>query len=160
MSRRPRLCKNACGRPVRRVRGALWCSACVAKQGKRTCGECGEDFYPDMMANGLRCKGCQRKRSHGTRIQATYSITRDDYEAILAAQGGKCAICHRVLTRKNYCVDHDHSCCPGPTSCGKCVRGLICSVDNKYLGYIRDDPEAAYRAGRYLEDPPARKVLG
>jgi hypothetical protein len=126
---------------------------------KKTCSVCGGEFQPDRMANGLRCKDCQRKLNHGSRIKATYSISAEDYAAILAAQGGGCAICGRTLTRRNYCVDHDHSCCSGPTSCGRCVRGLICSTDNKYLGYIRDNPDAARRMASYLEAPPAQGVL-
>jgi hypothetical protein len=125
---------------------------------KRACKECGEDFQPDRMT-GPRCRPCASKKSHGTRVLATYSITAEDYANLLAAQGGCCAICGRPMRQKRFSVDHDHSCCNGPTSCGKCVRGLICSVDNKYLGYIRDNPEAALRMAEYLVNPPARAVL-
>lgn len=89
-----------------------------------------------------------------------YNITGEQYQAILDAQGGKCAICQRATGRtKALSVDHDHACCDLPTSCGECVRGLLCSPCNKYLGYIRDEIAAAQRMVEYLIYPPGRKVL-
>lgn len=35
-------------------------------------------------------------------------------------------------------VDHDHSCCPGERSCGKCVRGVLCNNCNLGLGFLRE----------------------
>lgn len=98
-----------------------------------------------------------RKANH---VERTYNITEEQYQAILEAQGGHCAICPRRPGRKRLSVDHDHSCCPGPKSCGKCVRGLLCSTCNKYLGHIRDDPDAMVRGWQYLLSPPAYRVLG
>lgn len=100
------------------------------------------------------------KASHGKYVEATYNITSEMYWAIYEAQGGKCAICERATgaTRK-LAVDHDHSCCAGATSCGKCVRSLLCKPCNRMLGHMRDDPEMAERAADYLRDPPGRKVL-
>src|SRR4029077_2130187 len=31
-------------------------------------------------------------------------------------------------------VDHDHNCCPGAHSCGKCIRGILCGTCNSALG--------------------------
>lgn len=102
----------------------------------------------------------RRTRSHSKRIEEVYSITAEQYWAIYEAQGGKCALCVRATgARKKLSVDHDHSCCDGPTSCGKCVRSLLCSTCNKYLGHMRDDPEYARRVIDYLEYPPGRRVL-
>lgn len=69
-----------------------------------------------------------------------YNITVEDYERLLAEQGGVCAICKQPETARRYrrfSVDHDHSCCPErATSCGKCVRGLLCHQCNAVLGHI------------------------
>lgn len=156
--RKPAVCQGCGKRPVRRIRGARLCSPCAVRAGKKECSACGIEGFTDVMRAG-RCLKCAGEKAHGSRLLATYSITREQYDQILTAQGGRCAVCHRELKKRNYCVDHDHSCCAGPTSCGKCVRGLICSPCNKYLGYIRDDPDTGGRIAAYLNSPPAKKVL-
>jgi len=54
-------------------------------------------------------------------------------------------------------IDHDHVCCPDEkSSCGKCVRGLLCLSCNTALGLIGRKYELA-RA--YLNSPPARLAV-
>jgi hypothetical protein len=48
-------------------------------------------------------------------------------------------------------VDHDHACCPGGSSCGKCVRGLLCSTCNSALGLLGEDTGTLHRAAGYLD---------
>jgi hypothetical protein len=36
-------------------------------------------------------------------------------------------------------LDHDHACCSGDRSCGKCARGLLCSRCNFVLGWVEKD---------------------
>lgn len=117
---------------------------------------------------GPRCVTCDRAVRTARRDVAwerrlwdTYHLTPEQYWALYEAQGGHCAICNRATGtgRRKLAVDHRHSCCAGPVSCGQCVSGLLCSVCNKTLGHYRDDVRAFQRAIDYLIDPPARRVI-
>ncbi|GGP31473.1 hypothetical protein GCM10010501_72640 [Streptomyces libani subsp. rufus] len=91
-------------------------------------------------------------RKFASDVKSRYGITAEDYEALLEAQGGACAICREPCTTGNrLSVDHDHECCPGRRSCGKCIRGLLCTRCNPGIGYFRDNVELLRRAVAYLE---------
>jgi hypothetical protein len=81
-----------------------------------------------------------------------YRITVAQYDALLASQHGKCAICKAVnASGRDLAVDHDHACCPGARSCGKCVRSLLCSRCNIGIGQFLDSPELMRAAAAYVE---------
>ncbi|NKV78695.1 hypothetical protein GS911_11370 [Rhodococcus hoagii] len=70
----------------------------------------------------------RRKAAHARRVTSTYGIGFNAYTAILEAQNGRCYICQRATgATRRLAVDHDHTCCPAGGSCGRCVRGLLCS---------------------------------
>jgi hypothetical protein len=79
----------------------------------------------------IRCKECETFM----RLQRMYKIGKQEVINFIEKQNG-CAICHyrNSLFPIWWSVDHDHSCCNGDTSCGKCVRGIVCSFCNRGLG--------------------------
>lgn len=66
-------------------------------------------------------------------LRYKFKLSREQYEAMVEQQEGKCLICQKPTEKLN--VDHDHSCCPGRKTCGKCVRGLLCKDCNTTLGH-------------------------
>lgn len=77
-----------------------------------------------------------------------YGVSLADYDAMLEAQGGKCAICHTTPDTQRYGVFHvDHCHSTGA------VRGLLCRGCNHMLGVVGDDPAALRRAIEYLVRP-------
>lgn len=98
----------------------------------------------------------RRMAAAGRRVENVYGITPEQYDTIKAVQGGRCAICQKATGEsKRLAVDHDHTCCPGSTSCGRCVRGLLCGPCNDLLGHAHDDPAFFYRAIDYLRSWPS-----
>ena len=103
----------------------------------------------------------RKAKTHESYVQKTYGLGEHDYGKLYEAQDGYCAICKRANgSTRRLSVDHDHKCCNGSVSCGKCVRGLLCRPCNDLLGHCHDDWEMLARAIRYLNAPPAAKVLG
>lgn len=58
--------------------------------------------------------------------KSRYGVTEEQYQAMLAEQGNACAVCEESFESVRPNIDHDHNCCPGSRSCGKCVRGILC----------------------------------
>ena len=82
-----------------------------------------------------------------------YGITWDQYQGIIAYQGGKCAICFTDKPGKrlrSWMIDHDHS-------TGE-VRGVLCENCNRALGMMQDDPDRLRMAADYLERTVRRRA--
>lgn len=81
------------------------------------------------------------RKQKAWRIKGKYGITIEQYDAMMAAQDGRCAICG-VLPTRHLCVDHDHE-------TGE-VRGLLCEPCNFALGHMADDVDRLLAAAAYL----------
>ena len=146
----------------------------------KVCSKCGEEKPPEAFYRRVRqCKPCvlSRKRKYyaatrqeriatsrkwqrvnaeryGARHHLRHGVSKTEYEAMLVAQGGACAVCG---ARSNYqgrrlCIDHDHRCCSGASSCSGCTRGLLCIKCNAMIGLALDNPEVLRLAADYLLD--------
>lgn len=95
------------------------------------------------------------KSSAATR-KYRYGLTSGQFAQMLERQGGLCAIptCNRAARH----VDHDHSCCPGVRSCGKCVRGILCGGCNRMLRMAAEDPRRLRAAASWLEQQRLKDV--
>lgn len=81
-----------------------------------------------------------------------YGIEPEQYEAMFESQGRRCAVCRTDHPgTKDWCVDHDHACCPGSRkACGRCVRGILCDHCNVAASRVKDDPAIALALAAYL----------
>ena len=120
------------------------------------CKPCMKDYFADKHARTYvanpKPKSDPERLAWGRRIKYAYGITVDDYESMLANQGGSCAGCGVKPDGQRLCVDHDHKCCSGPRSCGKCVRGLLCARCNKLIGLASDNTQTLSNLVSYLQN--------
>jgi hypothetical protein len=86
------------------------------------------------------------------RLKTAYGIDIKDYDNMRAKQGYKCAICFKSEEEigKKLHIDHDHGCCFSSSTCGKCIRGLLCYSCNIGLGNFKDSPKILKNAIIYL----------
>jgi hypothetical protein len=95
---------------------------------------------------------CARARYHAQKhesaspvrtaqLKRRYGISPAEYDALLAKQGGACAIC-RKRPKGRLCVDHCHV--------TGMIRGLLCNECNGALGYLKDDQASLVAALAYL----------
>ncbi|MFE7896485.1 endonuclease VII domain-containing protein [Streptomyces sp. NPDC057424] len=138
---------------------------------RKRCVSCEEvkpvsGFYPfSKAADGLKRECIECNWVYNIKIR--FNITAEQYERILASQGGGCAICEKDAALNpngnRLAIDHLHSCCPKDKyTCGKCVRGLLCTSCNTMLGKYESLPvrfQDSAHLNAYLSDPPASKVL-
>jgi predicted restriction endonuclease len=84
-------------------------------------------------------------RNREDKLIRKFGIDLEQYNQMLTAQDGRCAICgsHQNEYKKAFAVDHDHN-------TGK-IRGLLCHKCNSLLGHAKDDIEILRSATRYLQ---------
>lgn len=94
----------------------------------------------------------KKEQARARRLKRFFNITPEEYEIMLAYQGGLCAICKNTPKTVRLSVDHNHK--------DRTIRGLLCAFCNRAVGVFRDDAERFERTVEYLRDPPATKALG
>jgi len=72
-----------------------------------------------------------------------YGISTKEFNTILRKQGGRCAVCgDKTPGGIGWVLDHDHT-------TGK-IRGVLCDLCNRGLGYFRDSDSSLSGARSYL----------
>jgi hypothetical protein len=125
----------------------------------KTCSKCREtkpdSAFPENGRGGraASCKSCrneyQRARGLATlrrqlespedrftrKLWQEYKLTREQYAALVDAQGGACAICEKTpAAGKRLAIDHCHR--------TGVVRALLCTYCNVVVGAVENHSEA------------------
>lgn len=77
------------------------------------------------------------------RLRDHYDLSLEQFDQMLAAQGGVCAVCKRPPAKGNLCVDHSHA--------TEINRGLLCARCNQFLGYFENHRDLVPSLIAYLE---------
>lgn len=124
-----------------------------------------EDSHWRVQVNGrgenrLRCRkllsdtkkqwrasgGGSPSKNRNSMLKWSYGITQEDYDAMVIAQGDRCAICGTIEkggnSKKYWHVDHNHE-------TGR-VRGLLCHRCNVAIGFMKENQDTLYMAQVYL----------
>jgi hypothetical protein len=140
----------------------------------KVCVKCGEEKPLDLFAKGKSykdgrrgtCKKCHTayvtnyynnnpdKKAEKVRMNSgkdfnwkRHHITKETFDEMVSKFDGKCHAC-KINNATN--IDHDHNCCSGNRSCGKCVRGILCHNCNTALGLVKDSKETLNKLIEYL----------
>lgn len=111
---------------------------------KRWCRECERLWHRDHN------KKPHRQRQRHISAIARRGLTLEDYDAMLAAQNGVCAICSRpesiqlrtIRGHRQLSIDHSHV--------TGAVRGLLCRACNTGIAQFDDNPVFLLAAIEYL----------
>ena len=119
------------------------------------------DEFPYAEADQLRLKPDMAEWTTSERKRwEKHRVTPYRWSATLRAQNNTCAICGTGEPgMKGWHTDHDHTCCPGTTSCGLCFRGILCGRCNTGLGFFRDNIHYLRMAEQYLERADAHATF-
>jgi hypothetical protein len=136
----------------------------------KRCFRCGvekglEEFYDNRYGRKRdgkqsQCKACtkqqavawqashpevKRRNNRQSALKRIYGITSEQYDTLLAEQGGRCKLCGTSQPggAGRFHIDHNHD--------SGLIRGLLCQQCNMGLGLFGDDTQRLTRAVKYLE---------
>lgn len=106
----------------------------VVKRRKRTVHEDGPAAVCEVGSKEYRLRH---------RLWRDYRITLEEFDEMVKAQNGVCAICENPPPEgERLCVDHCHDL--------NVVRGLLCHLCNTALGKFKDSPALLMKAASYV----------
>jgi hypothetical protein len=135
--------------------------------GEKHCNRC-DSWLPESgflahrnRPDGLQCY-CTRCLS-----DQPHNLSGTRRRELLALQGGRCAGPGCAVEfdvhggpSVTYRIDHDHNCCPGSKSCGRCIRSLLCQGCNAFARNTEKHLEwAAFLLGPTDNREPLLKLL-
>ena len=132
------------------------CRDCRSNRASQVCPGClvekeRAEFRTPKGNRRTYCTPCERNWHRQRRYLVKYGVTMDQYEALLAEQGGGCAICGSPTSgsevRPHLAIDHDHE--------TGAVRGLLCTSCNAGLGHFQDSAARLSAAAAYLRSKGA-----
>jgi DNA-directed RNA polymerase subunit RPC12/RpoP len=119
------------------------------------CLDCGISIpaLPGKRRN-LRCDECRAKhrkpyqkdpvKNRDKHLRRMYGMVAADYDAMVEAQDGRCAICGVLPDPpQRLHVDHSHA--------AKRVRALLCGSCNRMIGLAHEDKHILAAAAKYLD---------
>jgi len=114
------------------------------KDGRRNyCKKCHSGYVTQY----IKENPAKRSKSDYKRRFKRHGLTEEQFKELFDLYSGKC---HSCKDRDANNIDHDHKCCPGSYSCGKCVRGMLCSQCNTALGLLNDDLQKIKNLIQYI----------
>lgn len=145
--KRKRFCSPSCRQKWRfangqAIRGGIRPKGNFPPKAPRICAVCQSPFAPNSRSHKW-CYTCAPSPRARGRLKL-YGVSQPQFDALVAAQGGKCPIC---LERPPTDLDHDHL--------TGTPRGVLCSPCNSSLGIFRESTAILRRAIAYLEVPLA-----
>jgi Recombination endonuclease VII len=88
-----------------------------------------------------------RDKTRGYRLKWRHGITKPEFDALLAEQDGRCAVCKTGQpVGHGFNVDHDHN--------TGSIRGILCPLCNTGIGKLGDTAEGVRAAYCYLVNQP------
>lgn len=150
-------------RSVRAERFCKRCSVSLAAEDPRSgapkqyCEDCvAESIRAAQRAYYRRNISARQATTRRSRLKRQFGITPEDYDLMLAAQAGGCALCGAIESDsykdRRFYVDHDHA--------SGAIRGLLCGPCNLGIGQLKDDPCLLRAAAEYIERNRLRLVGG
>jgi Recombination endonuclease VII len=105
------------------------------------------------------CSGCTDPIRHLLERLRAHHVPHERARLLLTDPG--CEVCGiDIVTKRRdprthkiralLVIDHDHECCPGERSCGRCIRGLLCSNCNVALGLTQHNGDMLRAMLNYL----------
>lgn len=150
---RAKYCSDRCRGQVYRANRRERASQLVSK----FCTGCQEEKTIDQYTKPWvhYCRPCANSRSredyvarggsdyaYAKGLKYHYGLTVGEYEARLASQGGRCAICREESEQRLH-VDHNHG--------TGAIRDLLCEGCNHAIGKAQEDPARLRAMADYLE---------
>lgn len=158
---------EGCENPRRAKQGATYCDEHATMRNGVPgsficCAICGKQATSTSTARYKEiCNNCRTGQRALMRRAVAHKVPVET--VVRWAKTPECELCCRRLyfgnsgSEQSFAIDHDHQCCPGTESCGRCIRGLLCQYCNLSLGHYEKlislagrDELINYLAGRKL----------